>query len=123
MTEPLSLEQMKANRKLWVDALRSGKYRQAREDGTIEYCCLGVLSLLAKQLTARCTGFEPTKAREFVGLAVSGGVYDRDALWRMNDAGSSFAAIADIIEAEPPGLFIDTPGSTRLRAAAEGGEA
>lgn len=28
---PLSLEQMKQNRKLWVDALRSGNYQQGRE--------------------------------------------------------------------------------------------
>lgn len=120
-----TLEEQKANRKLWVEALRSGKFRQATErlrkrNGAM--CCLGVLSSLA---ACEWTWSEVEKAymadehedhdaskraRNFVGLATSSGEYEEDdntlSLASENDAGKSFAEIADIIESEPAGLFI-----------------
>src|SRR6185437_10576766 len=43
-----SKEQQKEHRKLWIEALRSGKYKQGEqalhrvEDDTHKFCCLGV---------------------------------------------------------------------------------
>lgn len=48
------MEPNKANIRLWVDALRSGKYRQGRQyletvgkDGVVRHCCLGVACRVA----------------------------------------------------------------------------
>lgn len=129
MSEKLyTLEEQKANRKLWVEALRSGKYRQAKErlrkrNGAM--CCLGVLSTLAgcewswNQPENAYLGDDhedhdaPLRARGFVGLRTSSGDYEIDddsySLASENDAGKTFAEIADIIESEPEGLFIPEP--------------
>lgn len=113
----LSLEQMKANRKLWADALESGEYQQGRERlrRGDQYCCLGVLSALAGcQWDAQAErydkhySFAPERAKEFVGLADMGGDFGKDcSLTAENDRGTPFAGIAAIIRAEPEGLFID----------------
>lgn len=118
----LTLEEMKTNRKLWVEALRSGKYRQTKDmlqdvDGGM--CCLGVLSDVAGCAWHRvedryCVVGAGTSdaaglmAMEFVGLADDNGAYGDDgfSLAGQNDGGKSFEDIADIIEAEPPGLFV-----------------
>lgn len=103
--------QQKANRKLWVEALRSGKYKQGKEwliaNGA--YCCLGVLAKCAGYPSgdlAGCgtlSGFP--RALEFVGLTSDIGDYGNTTLCDRNDKGASFAEIADIIESEPAGLF------------------
>lgn len=118
----ITLEQQKANRKLWVEALRSGKYEQTRHtlrtaDG---FCCLGVLADIAgcewsidtgHYLADGCMRTAPNIARLFVGLADDEGNYPVDeddevnSLASLNDAGTPFAQIADIIESEPKGLF------------------
>lgn len=109
----LTLEQMKANRKLWVEALRSGKYKQnrlgwLRIDG--RYCCLGVLADVAgcewEGDWIGCADGEyrypPDRAMNFVGLGRF------TALIAMNDAEKRrFTTIAKFIEGEPAGLFID----------------
>lgn len=123
----LSLEQMKANRKLWVEALRSGKYKQTKEvmktsDGGM--CCLGVLADIAgcgwSQVAKKEDGTviftadenddydAPPSAMGFVGLRTSEGRFGRATLAGKNDAGHSFNEIADIIESEPEGLFIES---------------
>lgn len=118
----LTIEEMKANRKLWVEALRSGKYRQTKSklkarNGAM--CCLGVLADLAgcewkydpdgkKYLANDEAGFAPFEAMDFVGLKEGGGGYERGQLSDLNDEGTSFKEIAAIIESEPPGLFIDS---------------
>lgn len=126
MTE-YTLEQMKEHRRLWVEALRSGKYKQGAgclrsEDN--HFCCLGVLCDIAGvewSDQAGTFGFvadgetavhAPPAAEEFVGLHSSYGFYERGrgierSLMTDNDDGSSFAEIADLIESNPPGLFID----------------
>lgn len=114
-----TLEEQKAHRKLWVEALRSGKYEQGRgflRSGN-QYCCLGVLSDLAGcSWTEISDGtfyaehdaeFAPIKAINFVGLRSDDGQFDGGTLARRNDECASFADIADIIESEPPGLFIE----------------
>ena len=118
----LSLEQIKANRKLWVEALRGGKYKQTMgklkaRNGAM--CCLGVLSDIAGcewRWTGRAYSadleldFAPDKAMDFVGLRTPDGSAfgSRVILSQENDAGASFLKIADIIESEPEGLFIES---------------
>lgn len=112
-----TLEQQKANRKLWVEALRSGKYEQGR--GRLRrldnYCCLGVLADVAgcawskatdgRWKSERHTFDAPALARDFVGLSQGEGSFGDTCLTGINDSGKSFSEIADIIESEPPGLF------------------
>jgi hypothetical protein len=128
MTE-LTLEQMKANRKLWVEALRSGEYKQTKEalkrkSGGM--CCLGVLCDLAGEEWNPCPTSEgkilpvgasshvaTKKAMAFVGLrgpsgVIKGGNSEFFDLAAMNDAGKRFKTIAKIIESEPPGLFVES---------------
>lgn len=121
-----TLEQQKEHRKLWVEALRSGKYRQG--EGALrsedKFCCLGVLADIAGCIwfgddnngwTANGDDtIAPDSAVAFVGLKDCGGVFaERNvdgtpkALWRLNDSGVSFTEIADIIEREPIGLFVN----------------
>lgn len=121
MSEPTwTLEEQKAHRKQWVGALRSGKYEQGQgklKDDEGHYCCLGVLADIAGCIWEKSnhqwgSGGEynvaPDRARDFVGLRNNQGEIEGDlALWRQNDKGKTFAEIADIIEAEPLGLFTD----------------
>jgi hypothetical protein len=116
----LTLEQMKANRKLWVEALRSGKYEQTtgvlRNAGEGR-CCLGVAcEVLSTQwekngadywtpLGFKMDGYLPEPIGQRFGL-------DSQAMAkfvRWNDnVRKSFEEIADIIEREPPGLFVES---------------
>lgn len=133
----ITKEEQKANRKLWVEALRSGKFKQATN--TLEavnggMCCLGVLAKIAG--CERTTGpdvdgnpvikydgeagIAPDAARLWVGLGSDVGellgsfavetdgrrVY-HSSLTELNDAGMTFEGIADVIESEPEGLFIN----------------
>jgi hypothetical protein len=109
----------------WVDALRSGRYRQGTQylhrivDGEPYYCCLGVLcSLLASpdNVVASSNGsvctYEgdsqllPEKVVKAAGMRDNEGTFrlieddDTDKeLWAINDHdGRSFAEIAEIIE-------------------------
>lgn len=114
-------EQQKANRKLWVAELRSGRIKQTTRmleapDGSM--CCLGVLSKLAgarRAAGSHCITYEdstmsagPT-ALAWVGLASRSGTFFEDGveynLADRNDGGTSFTEIANIIESEPDGLF------------------
>lgn len=92
---------------IWIDNLRSGKFQQITgslmhrdpSDGLIEgFCCLGVLcyqqdstfdgefpddNICTAQIGDYAKGLSPSKADELAGL---------------NDAGLTFAEIADVIE-------------------------
>jgi hypothetical protein len=94
---------MDANLKAkWVEALRSGKYKQTTE-GFFKYegrfCCLGVLCVVAGQpaLLDNDGGNWPFVDNEagLDGISM--------LLATMNDEGSSFPDIADWIEANIPG--------------------
>lgn len=116
----------------WVAALRSGEFEQTTGQlHSVEasevynrpagYCCLGVACAIFPNEIKRdvidgSERFEdtlnvlPEKVREWLGLEDDGGTYYgpdgvRRALWIDNDNGTPFAAIADIIESEPRGLF------------------
>lgn len=111
-----TLEQQKANRKKWVKALRSGKYKQAKEvlcAGRGNYCCLGVLGRVAgvkaKDLMGATVLRDFPEVMHFVGLSTdNGGFHLGRALSSENDRGKSFAEIADIIESEPKDLFVES---------------
>ena len=102
--------------KKWVEALRSGDYKQTKEtlkgelpEGRVGYCCLGVL--------AEIMGYE-LEVEPYVGDG-QGDLYEEegpkhiyenfkdsigaclvDELMTHNDYGMSFKEIADIIEKE-----------------------
>ena len=106
----------KENRKKWVEALRSGEYRQG--SGSLrtyddKFCCLGVLADLGKQDIAVNDEFpSPKFARDFVGMRTCSGDFRKNridgALWECNDErGWDFDQIADLIESEPEGLFLE----------------
>lgn len=118
------------NAKKWVEALRSGKYKQTkhmleRPDGSC--CCLGVacrvaiengVELNAEQvLSGRddCIAFGgetlslPKSVQDWLGLKDREGMLQdplRSTLSGKNDVGATFSEIADIIESEPEGLFV-----------------
>lgn len=109
----------KTNKKLWIRALRSGKYKQGvgflcRDN---EFCCLGVaydvlidgewvddsycerenwgINAASKlEQSYVDTAFPPDHILEKIELSKS----DADKLARMNDRGTSFGKIADWIE-------------------------
>ena len=98
-------------KKRWLEALRSGKYTQARgymkQDGS--HCCLGVLSdLYAKEQGILITDLYHNGAG---GIGATACVHDAVTKWAglkdegalsqfasMNDNGSSFEEIAAVIE-------------------------
>jgi hypothetical protein len=119
---------MNENAKRWVAELRSGKYQQCRdalfevdpEGKPCEFCCLGVaneISGLGKwsgnSYFVPGNGDEPSFAHEKVAdwlglLDQRGDLRDGsgfDSLADLNDAGASFAEIADIIEKNAGLLF------------------
>ena len=118
-------------RQLWVNALRSGEFKQGKavlRSTDNEYCCLGVLCEVAARQGLMPAGIQlgecysysgETKwlaphVAELVGLNnVCGGIdMSSRALTTMNDQGMSFDAIANFIASEPEGLFHDvTEGS------------
>lgn len=128
----MSKPEQKEARRLWVEALRSGKYRQNRGSlrfgspaGT-SYCCLGVACHLYEQ---RFTDIHPvgngytaasgqtsssillSVVAQWLGLKARNGAFLEDgreiALWHLNDNRRlPFEQIADIIESEPDGLFV-----------------
>lgn len=109
-------------KKLWVEALRSGEYKQTSgelrdSDG---FCCLGVLCDIYKKeelegewaasdgtdaqifITShdRSSQFLPSEVMHWSGLPVNPSVFDDDTLADLNDSGADFALIAAIIETE-----------------------
>lgn len=111
-------------KKKWVEALRSGEYKQGKDFLRVNdtFCCLGVLcDLVGKEQGALwdyentingdrlgmfdgIKEFLPMSVMEVVGLtddspSVPTGIEDReDTLATFNDRGTSFLEIADLIE-------------------------
>lgn len=106
------------NAKKWVAALRSGRYRQTTglltRDGA--YCCLGVACAIAEDAGLDLPNWHddgalPWEVRQWLGMKSQWGNFLIDGqllgteLTVLNDNGSTFAEIAEIIESEPEGLF------------------
>jgi hypothetical protein len=122
---------MERRRSLWIEALRSGDYKQCtgylqsiREEHGIGYCCLGV----ACEVYIKCGGdlktefvheyvnygkdnqLLPRKVKEWLGIKTTDGEFinedgENSRLTDTNDGGATFEEIARIIEAAPEGLF------------------
>lgn len=107
--------------KLWLAALRSGKYKQTKGQlkNSEGHCCLGVASELAiqqgivKKFRHSDTGLMP-KVKKWLGINSEYGEFNKailkngdffDSLAGLNDNGTSFKKIAQIIERQPEGLF------------------
>lgn len=112
---------MNDNVRKWVEALRSGEYGQTRGQlakglgNERAYCCLGVACRLyrAEHPSFRYRGENgdlPQRVQDWLGLADSVGWFGGESLARRNDNGASFADIADIIERQPRGLFVEGKG-------------
>lgn len=116
-------------RKAWVEALRSGEYKQGKAFLNVgeRYCCLGVACRLAiadgvavaveergeghPVLYGEESGWVPDAVREWLGLSTDTGDYTarngrETSLANRNDSGAPFKRIADIIESKPKGLFV-----------------
>jgi hypothetical protein len=125
---------MNENANKWVQALRSGKYKQTQgaltrvnKDGTAIHCCLGVACDLylaehpqfpVKEANdyrrlygkGKLAAILPAEVQDWLGMATEAGEYRVDgyiynSLAGRNDSGVPFEEIADIIEQEPRGLF------------------
>lgn len=94
-------------KKLWLKALRSGRYRQGRGqlvNSRNEYCCLGVLCKVVGAVKNshfdfeygddRGFGFLPNRLRRELHITKR----QEDTLSGKNDRGKSFKEIADYIE-------------------------
>ena len=100
----------------WVDALRSGKYKQTKEtlkgelpEGGVGYCCLGVLADIMGyeiEVETYIGGGEWLKYETegpkhiYEDFKASAGGDFVDLLMRHNDNGMPFRKISDIIERE-----------------------
>jgi hypothetical protein len=107
--------------KEWVKALRSGKYEQTKNvlynADRNAFCCLGVACDISGLPPEKWHGSDytvlPQEVREKLNLSSNYGRFRFDganymSLVKCNDSlGYSFDQIADIIEAEPKGLFND----------------
>lgn len=114
------------NAKKWVEALRSGRFKQTTGALGDAYgnCCLGVACEIAIEngiilnKTVLATGkiayglqsaYLPTSVANWLGLASTTGDFKHNeiecSLMGKNDGGANFLSIADLIESEPPGLF------------------
>jgi hypothetical protein len=103
----------------WVQALKSGKYRQGKgslKNKLNEYCCLGVLcDLHSKETSIKWNGDVyldkciqlPSEVMEWAGIdnmVGRSGMVDSDINLRpiyltdLNDSGRTFKEIAEIIE-------------------------
>lgn len=115
---------MNKNAKKWVEALRSGKYEQGKMALRHEnrFCCLGVAcEVFIENGGAIKIAIDPDGDATYAGLACRlpkevsdwigiksplGRFEEKASLSSLNDNGSTFFEIADIIESEPKGLFV-----------------
>lgn len=114
-------DEQREHRKIWVAALRSGKYRQVR--GALSdkggMCCLGVACEISNLGEWNNGGgyraaadyhysILPPEVKDWLGLRTEDGrcgIHDSRQLSAMNDAGTPFSVIADVIDDEPEGLL------------------
>lgn len=121
-------EQQKEHRKLWIEALRSRKYKQGKNqlrDYNNNYCCLGVACEIAIKnglninvaLEGRIYSYDgvddilPDNVRNYYGLVTNHGSYQtgkykeqRSLVEDNDDYQYEFIKISNIIEKEPEGL-------------------
>ena len=106
------MSKLNPNAQKWVDALRSGKYKQG-SDALVkgnEYCCLGVACAVAIKngLTVKVEdsgemfdgewAYLPKSVQQWLHIKDSHGTFNGNSLANLNDLGADFAAIAQCIE-------------------------
>jgi hypothetical protein len=102
--------------RLWINALKSGKYgwgTNKLHPAEDKYCCLGVLCEIAKEkgIIKRYSsqnGGLPEKVQAWVGLSTNGGDFNKNnSLIQVNDLAprNPFKPIAKLLEKRPKGLF------------------
>jgi hypothetical protein len=96
-----------------VAALRRGNYKQGRLQLRTSngYCCLGVACLVAgkKFVGDECLGQNyrlPPVVQSKFGFVGNRGSFGGGSLTQLNDDGTTFQEIADLIESEPMGMFV-----------------
>jgi hypothetical protein len=93
----------------WVEALRSGNYKQGQYyiKNNDKFCCLGVLCDISKQGEWKeghylnNDEYLPEEVMEWAGMKSSSGCFNVKSgrnLSKLNDNGMTFEEIADIIE-------------------------
>ena len=134
-----TIEEQKEHRQEWIEALRSGDYKQTtgRLRDENEYCCLGVACDISgigrwKSYRGRIweytaneeylwteTSYLPVAVQQYFGMDTAEGSYlssDLEdgicSLMMANDKNVPFDRIADIIEDEPEHLI--TRGKTHV---------
>lgn len=118
-------------RREWVDALRSGEFKQGKRflQHKDKYCCLGVACVIAERHGVLIDRDEiqirgslmQRPALDALGLRTAMGGYgdsSGETLIYLNDNNEPFSTIADIIEAHADTLFTDDLG---IAPATEGG--
>lgn len=122
-------KQLNPNAQAWVDALRSGAYKQGRTRLRIgdTYCCLVACDLYRKTTGVgewgaddafligggTYPGILPLAVTQWLGLRRRDSAFERgerQQLSALNDHGATFDRIADIIESQPEGLFAQPEG-------------
>jgi hypothetical protein len=126
---------LNANAQAWVKALRSGQYKQTKRmlANAEGYCCLGVAcevyldatngrGLKVRECKDACGNVSqiryngndvtlPIPVKDWLGLNDSdGGYWDGKVMTLVtlnDDRDYNFKQIADVIESEPEGLFIE----------------
>lgn len=117
------------NQKLWIEALRSGKYKQAvgvLESTSGGFCCLGVACKVAEEhgveviydeykgikTVAGASLTSQSSVKKWLGIGDGHGFPTTNSnllpLAVLNDGGTTFEEIADIIEANPESYFYET---------------
>lgn len=90
----------------WVEALRSGEFKQGRDflkTNDDKYCCLGVLcKIVAPDFNIEKQKYLNSQVVEIAGLSNRYGERKIEylSLAMLNDQGREFTEIADIIEKE-----------------------
>lgn len=112
----------KQARRLWIDALRSGKYKWGvgvLQPSPGHFCCLGVLCEIAIKHGViadyrKNGGLLPDEVQDWVGLTQNDGTFGiigptRRELTTINDEAqrNPFKRIANLIEKEPEDLFTE----------------
>lgn len=119
-------KKLTANQQAWVDALRSGKYKQTKYSlqDELGFCCLGVACVVAENagvnLRLRTSDnsiaggslSDQPEVQRWLGLKTGTGEFEDNIglshLVELNDIYSkTFPEIADIIEANARSLFND----------------
>lgn len=104
--------------KKWVEALRSGKYRQCPDKlhgGPLRYCCLGVAQHVVLGIktpvgiegTLQLSAVDGMKFRSDIGSIRGALLSGYSTLAEANDAGVSFGNIAKFVEDHPQQLFTE----------------